>query len=235
MMNISDLKNNKKLSMLLKCLVQAVVFAVVLIIDQCTKAAASNALASKPGHRTEFIPGIIDFYYSENTGASFSIFQDHPTVLTVITAIALSALLIYIIVANRNKLLIKIPLILILGGGIGNLIDRFRFGAVRDFIYFIPTDFAIFNLADSAITIGSFILIAYLLISIFKESKQRKTDATGKTATENDAVGAGTANTDYQPDGADLESAQEESAEIADGVNAASADGTGNGTDADGQ
>lgn len=153
-------------------LIEILVFALVLLGDQLSKHFVTKFLAGQPGRNYVLIENVLELQYSENTGASFGLFKNNTTLLTVITSIALAALLVYLIVAKKESKTIRIPLVLVFTGGFGNLIDRFAFQYVRDFIYFVPTDFAIFNIADSAITVGAVLLIVFLVISLVKEGKK---------------------------------------------------------------
>ena len=123
--------------------------------------------ASKP-----FIPGIIQFRYTENTGAAFGFFSNMKPFLITVTSVLIIALL-YIIVSERfSSKLINISLVLITAGGIGNLYDRIVHGYVVDYLEFTFVNYAIFNFADALINVGAVLLF----ISFFSfEKKQNKT------------------------------------------------------------
>ena len=109
-----------------------------------------------------------------NTGAAFGLFQDQSFLLAIIAVIGVIAILLIVIVFPRrlpflNGGLGKIALGLILGGTVGNLIDRLRFGRITDFIDF--SVWPLFNVADSAITVGV-ILLAYSLIFLTRARQQ---------------------------------------------------------------
>ncbi len=109
-----------------------------------------------------------------NTGAAFGLFQDYSFPLTIVALVGTAVLLLYAFVIYRrfpslDSTLGKVALGLVLGGTIGNLIDRLRFGYITDFvdIGFWPA----FNIADSAIVVGV-ILFAYSLLSLARAGKQ---------------------------------------------------------------
>jgi signal peptidase II len=116
-----------------------------------------------------------DLVLTKNTGISFGLFSGNPEMgrwlfVGVAGAIVVS-LLVWLARVERGILGLAIPLIV--GGAVGNVIDRVRFGAVVDFLYFHlgNYDFPAFNLADSAITLG----VALILIdSLFGEGRSRK-------------------------------------------------------------
>ncbi|MDP2941926.1 MAG: signal peptidase II [Candidatus Omnitrophota bacterium] len=109
---------------------------IVVIVDQITKAIATTHLT-----------------LVRNTGAAFGLFRDQTILFILISAAAIIFIGFYLI---KKKTSYYLPLALILGGAVGNLIDRLRFGHVIDFIdfHFWP----VFNVADSCITIGAVIL-----------------------------------------------------------------------------
>jgi signal peptidase II len=106
------------------------------------------------------IKDMFDIRYTSNTGAGFSILQGNNVMLIIITLIILGGFIYYYKRIPGDKR-VTIPIGLILGGGIGNLIDRILFGYVIDFIDFKV--WPIFNIADSAITVGAIILVVYLV------------------------------------------------------------------------
>ncbi|MGI6213812.1 MAG: signal peptidase II [Christensenellales bacterium] len=110
------------------------------------------------------IKGVIRFVAEENTGASFGMLKGMTGMLRIFSAISTLALVGFLIytINNRHKLL-RSALILIIGGAAGNLYDRFTYGYVRDFVYFELINYAVFNLADSALTIGCIIFLIYVL------------------------------------------------------------------------
>lgn len=122
------------------------------------------------------IKGFLDLEYSLNTGMGFGMLKDGTTGLIIVTAIVLVALLGYLTVFHSDSEWLRIPLVMIAGGGIGNLVDRIAIGGVRDFFKFTFVDFAVFNVADSFVTVGAIWLIIYLIVQIFKPSNKKDED-----------------------------------------------------------
>ncbi len=125
-----------------------IVAGLVVLLDQATKAIAAVKLSS--GASVPAVGGLVSFTLVENTGAGFGLFRNQALVLVLISAAAISFTIFYIL---KKKPVYYMPLALILGGAVGNLIDRLRFGYVIDFIdlHWWP----VFNLAESCITVGS--------------------------------------------------------------------------------
>ena len=161
-------------------LLEIVIFTVLLIFDLSSKEAVVVFLKQKPFNYYDLIDGVLALNYSENTGAGWGMFKDHTEALIVITAICMAAVLAYLIICPRTKKLIRLPLVLILAGGLGNLVDRIALGYVRDFIQFTFMDFPIFNLADNFLTIGTAWLIIVLVVEIFVEFKKEKGAGSGR-------------------------------------------------------
>ncbi len=140
-------------------LVPAVVAAVVIALDQATKWWVVRTLG--PATMTNFIPLVGDsvrIAYSHNTGVAFSLFQGHPELLTVTALVIIAgAIVFYHTQMPHHRLITQVTMGLIMGGAFGNLIDRVRLGYVVDFIQ--VGWWPIFNLADSAITIGAALLM----------------------------------------------------------------------------
>ena len=149
--------------------VKAVVLFIALVLfDLFTKSAAVNALSD--GRRIPLIPGALEFYYIQNRGAAFGIFQNGTVILSCVSLAALILLiLLYLrIPGNRKYLPLRIVVVFIAAGAAGNLIDRVLLHYVRDFIYFCLIDFPVFNVADIYVTCSVFVL-AYLIMFRYKE------------------------------------------------------------------
>lgn len=132
---------------------------IFLIIDQITKILVVNSLV--PGENIEIIKNIFSIIYTNNTGAAFSILLGKRIFLIVVAVLIIGVLLYYI---KRNKIEKKIDIIalsFIIGGSLGNLIDRIIRGYVIDFISLKlgNYNFPIFNIADILIVIGVFLLL----------------------------------------------------------------------------
>ena len=114
----------------------------------------------------ESLPVIKDVFhitYVRNTGAAWSIFAGKTSVLGVVSAVVVVAALIFIVIKKpKNKVLIA-SLSMIIGGGIGNMIDRFSLGYVIDFLDFKLINFPVFNVADIFVVCGATLLILYML------------------------------------------------------------------------
>lgn len=130
-----------------------------ILIDQISKYFVVRYL--KPIGTFPIIDNVFNFTYVENKGAAFGILQN-KTLLFIIITIIVGTILVYSIIKVPSSTFYKFTLSMILGGAIGNLIDRVRLGYVVDFIdfRFFP---AVFNLADSMIVVGA-ILLCYTLI-----------------------------------------------------------------------
>ncbi len=142
---------------------------IVITVDQWSKAAIRQHFGvCNTGESIPFPNDHFVLIYTCNTGAAFSLFEHgHEVLLFIFIAAALAVLIwLYVHFAKQPSLLLKLSFGLVLGGAIGNLIDRFRLGYVTDFLFFsikeIGFNFAVFNLADSSICLGIFLLMIYL-------------------------------------------------------------------------
>ena len=129
------------------------VTAVVIALDQATKALVRANI--ELGDRDGILPGV-ELVHVRNEGVAFSRFSGGGAVVTLIVAAALLALLAYF-VTHLHKPLVWLPTGMLLGGALGNIIDRIREGAVTDFIK-LPA-WPAFNIADMAITFGVLALL----------------------------------------------------------------------------
>ena len=130
------------------------VFAVVVIVDQITKALIRGNLRL---HESVPDDGFFRFTYTTNTGAVFGVFSDQTFIMTIASFVGVGILLYFYQSHSDSERLVR----LLLGGAIGNLIDRIWLWRVTDFIDVGP--WPIFNLADSAIVIGIAILVVVFL------------------------------------------------------------------------
>lgn len=137
-----------------------VVAGLVLALDQLTKAWAQANLPFN--RRVPAVSGWLSFVRTENTGATFGFLSGRNTVFIVVTAVLLLVIAALILVGLAPDRFTVIALGAILGGGLGNLLDRLRLSAVIDFIQvrYWP---AVFNLADLAIRAGAVALVLAVL------------------------------------------------------------------------
>jgi signal peptidase II len=148
--------------------VTAFVFAfIVVVLDQLTKAWVLSGLDLREVGRVNLLPPILNFTWVENRGVSFGLFGDGSArwMLSLFSIIVSGILGWWALRADRRLLITAIGLVM--GGAIGNVIARIRFGFVVDFIDFSGTGVFpwVFNVADSAITIGVILLILDSLLS----------------------------------------------------------------------
>ncbi len=143
----------------------------VIALDLITKALVSGSMSE--GQTIPIIQDVLHISYHKNTGAAWSILEGKIAFFIVLTIISVIVLCVVLFMNRKGHLLLRLPLSLILGGAIGNFIDRVAFGYVRDMIDFRLINFPIFNVADMALTIGVAILCVYVIF-IYKEPKKEE-------------------------------------------------------------
>ena len=117
------------------------------------------------------IPGIIHLTYVRNTGAAFSIFTDMRLFLTILTSAMIIGLAVFVIKANITKLQ-KIALCAVMGGAVGNLIDRLVLGYVVDMFEVEFMNYAVFNVADCFIVVGGILFCALYVFGTANDGKK---------------------------------------------------------------
>lgn len=146
-----------------KRLVWAALSLSIVVLDQLTKAALRARL---PLHDSvPVLAGFFDVTHVQNTGAAFGLFAsfDHPlrsALLVLVALVVFAGVLFYALKTPASATLLQLALALVLGGAVGNLIDRVRTGSVTDFLLFYlgRHQWPAFNVADSAITVGVLLL-----------------------------------------------------------------------------
>ena len=119
---------------------------------------------------------ILHLHYIQNTGSAFSSFSGMTWMLLIVTAVGIGACVYFLVNKSKNRPLLFWSLTMILGGAIGNMIDRiFRGGAVVDYLDIKLFNFAIFNFADCFITVGTVLLAVYILFFMERDDKHPKT------------------------------------------------------------
>lgn len=141
-----------------------IIAALVVALDQIAKALSANLLTALPGLSYPLWPGVFHLTYAENRGAAFGMLQNARWFFLITTVIACAAIIWFLHKERgRMHLLMKISLALILGGALGNFIDRLFLGYVRDMLDAVIIHFAIFNVADSAVSVGCGLLFLDLI------------------------------------------------------------------------
>ena len=142
--------------------------ALVVLLDQFIKHWVLIALPLY--EKTALLPGVVGLTHVRNTGAAFSILANQRWLLIVIACLA-TLLLIAILLRYNEGFWGTLGLAAVLGGTIGNLIDRISYGYVVDIFEFQFVDFAIFNIADIFITLGGVTFLLYFIVTTVKPEK----------------------------------------------------------------
>ena len=137
--------------------------AIVLILDQISKFAVRSLMTE--GQIIEVIQGFFNITYINNSGVAFSLLSGQRGLVTAVQIIAMVIVAIFLFKTKGKSKLLDISLAMVLGGGIGNIIDRIAFGAVTDMISFkiFPP---VFNVADIGVTVGCALIILDLIMDI---------------------------------------------------------------------
>lgn len=164
-----------------------VIAALAVILDQISKNIVVEKLMPIGSHK--FIEGFMDFRYTENTGAAFGMMKGFRWGFIILSSLAIIAIIVCLIKYRKNvSVLLGIALSMIVGGGIGNQIDRIVNGFVVDFLEFQFVDFAIFNVADCFVTVGAALVVIDLLFFdrdlVFAENKKKESDTAAAAETE---------------------------------------------------
>lgn len=142
----------------------------IIAFDQLTKYFAKAYLYGNDAKN--FIKGVVEFVYAENTGVAFSMLSGGRWFFIVLTIVVVAGCLVYMYRGKPQKdLWLFWTLGVLVAGGIGNLIDRIYLGYVVDFINPVFVNFAVFNIADCAVTLGAISLVTYLVFEMFKKEK----------------------------------------------------------------
>ncbi|MDA3732566.1 signal peptidase II [Niameybacter massiliensis] len=139
--------------------------ALLVLLDQITKIWTVNHFQNTGAENIVLWPGVLELTYVENRGAAFGMMQGKVWLFVLITAAVLGVILWYwrSIPENKSGVWMKIALVLVVSGAIGNLIDRVFIHYVRDMIYFSLIDFPVFNVADMCVVGGVILLFPILL------------------------------------------------------------------------
>ncbi len=154
-------------------MIWALLILLTVAADQISKLIVLDKMTL--GQSITIIDKFFYFTYWENKGAAWGIFQNGRYFFIIFTAI-ISLFMCYLLFKAKNRLY-RLSLSLILGGAIGNLIDRVYKGSVTDFLdfYIFSYDFPIFNLADTFVVVGT-MLLAYYIFFIYEEKGKEKVD-----------------------------------------------------------
>ena len=146
----------------------------MIVVDQVTKIIAFHHL--KPVGSIEIIQSVFSLTFVENRGAAFGILQGARWFFVIMTVLVVIGLIMYYIKLPREGKVytwLRVSLVMILAGAIGNFIDRFRQGYVIDFFHATFIDFPVFNIADIYLVCGT-ILLSILTIFFVKDEKNEK-------------------------------------------------------------
>lgn len=142
----------------------------IIIIDRITKHLAVIHL--RDIDTIEIIRGVFNLTYVENRGAAFGILQNQRWFFITLTIFICIGIVYFLLTQSNINLILRISLAMVLGGAIGNLIDRIRYGYVVDMFHFTLIDFPVFNVADCFVVMGTILLACYILFMADKTEKE---------------------------------------------------------------
>ena len=149
-----------------------IVAAGFVALDQLTKWLCIWYLKARGS--VTLIPGLLRLTYLENRGAAFGSLTSHRWVFMVLSTVAITAMIVYLLRYAEPNRLLRWTLALIIGGGVGNMIDRVALGYVVDMIDFYGIWPYIFNVADSCVCIGAGMMVLYFILAARAENKAKQ-------------------------------------------------------------
>ena len=149
-----------------------IVGIILTVADQLLKLWAISSL--EPIGSITVIENIFSLTYVENRGAAWGMMAGAKWYLIIMPIVIIVAAIAYLVIKKLSDPLLLWSVMLIVSGGLGNLIDRIFRGYVVDYLHATFIDFPVFNLADCCITIGAGLLILYVILSEIKERKEKK-------------------------------------------------------------
>lgn len=159
---------------------QASKYAIVALFgvgDHIGEGAKAMDAIAKGLESVDIIPGIFRFSFVVNDGAAFGLMDENRWLFMILSTVAIVAIIVYMFWKKPQNPLLLASLVLITGGGIGNMIDRIALGYVIDFFDFcaLPNLWMwVFNVADSCVCIGAALMALWLVIDMIKEIKNDK-------------------------------------------------------------
>lgn len=167
----------EKKTLLIKKLIWLAAAALVVILDQITKKAVVSYFSDVGASKT-VIPGLLDFTYVRNPGATAGILANDRWVFMTVSVVIIILISVYLVISKKQSFFGGLCFSLIIGGGIGNMIDRIAMGEVVDFLDVTATDIfpfnCIFNVADAFVCIGCALLILSFIIDEVHDRKKRE-------------------------------------------------------------
>ncbi|MFN7172371.1 MAG: signal peptidase II [Fimbriimonadaceae bacterium] len=153
-------------------LLYSIIFVSLLVIDQLVKLWARSAfvVGEKPGYPW---PGVFELTLTYNQGIAFGMFQGAALLVTPIAILIAGAATYWVWTRPDESKLSVVAWAMIASGAIGNLIDRIWLGKVTDMFWFRLIDFPVFNVADSAISVGAVLLICSYLFESGRKSEPK--------------------------------------------------------------
>ena len=177
-------------------------------VDQLTKYLMAGMLPELPGRTLPVIRDVLHFTYVENEGAAFGMLSEHRWVFMVLSVLGLAAIAVFVAKEKPKSAWVRLAAGLVLGGGVGNMVDRLGFGfagkkgAVLDFIDCRFVDFYVFNVADACVTVGCFLYMFLLIVSEIRQAREaKKAPAEGEEPAPDE---------EKEPDGAETRNEGEE-------------------------
>lgn len=161
-------------------IINILIIVLCIAADQLTKICAAANL--KKISTLPIIENIFHFTYVENRGAAFGMLADHRWVFMILSVVGIAAIFIYLTVTKPKSWWMRLALCFIVGGGVGNMIDRIARGYVIDFIDCRFIDFYVFNVADSFVCVGCAMFIIAVIIDEVREKKLKKSAGEDKNA-----------------------------------------------------
>jgi signal peptidase II len=153
-------------------LIWLIIIAGVVFLDQLTKWLTVINLDLRES--ITVIDGFFSFTYVQNKGAAFSMLSNHRWVFMTISTVAIVALSIYLWKKRKDSKLLGVALSFIIGGGMGNMVDRCVLKYVIDMLDFRLINFAIFNVADSFVCVGVGLFALAVILEEIEEAKKEK-------------------------------------------------------------
>ena len=144
------------------------IFAVgIVALDQLVKFLVRTRLPLY--HTIEMLPGLLNLTYVQNTGAAFSLFEDSTLILALFSLVISVGIAVFMMLRPMPHRFGRFTMALVLGGAVGNLIDRFLLGYVVDMFAFGFIEFPVFNVADISLVCGGILLCIYVMLFMDKD------------------------------------------------------------------